>query len=120
MTNKYISFFDIIISLSIIIIFFPIIILISILILFFDGLPIIFNQVRIGHNGKKFEIYKFKTMKNYSIKNEKLRLTKLGIILRRLSLDEIPQFINVLNNDMSIVGPRPLPEKNEKKIKKKI
>ena len=112
--------FSVFLALIFFIIMVPIFLIISGVIFIDDGLPIIFSQVRIGHNGKKFEIYKFKTMKNYSIKNEKLRLTKLGIILRRLSLDEIPQFINVLNNDMSIVGPRPLPEKNEKKIKKKF
>ena len=63
-------------------------------------------------------MYKFRTMSTGFLKNENLRLTKLGKIIRRSSLDEIPQFINVLKKDMSIVGPRPLPEINEKKINK--
>ena len=86
----------------------------------FDGRPVIFKQNRIGYCGKKFKILKFRTMKNNFLKNEKLRLTYLGKIIRKLSFDEIPQFINVLKKDMSIVGPRPLPEELEKKIKNKL
>ena len=59
-------------------------------------------------------------MKNTFYKNEIFRLTLFGKILRRTSLDEIPQFINILKNEMSIVGPRPLPEKIEKKIKSSL
>lgn len=113
-----IRFFDILISIIVLVIFFPILILISLLILVFDGYPIIFKQVRIGHKGKKFNIFKFRTMKNAFHKNENLRLTLFGKILRRTSFDEIPQLINILKNEMSIVGPRPLPEKIEKKINK--
>ena len=112
--------FDILISIFLLFILFPIILLTSILIIIFDGRPILFTQVRIGQYGKKFRIFKFRTMKNYSFKNENLRVTKFGKIIRRLSIDEIPQFLNVLNNDMSIVGPRPLPEINEKKINKNL
>lgn len=110
--------FDILISVSLIIIFLPLIVLISLLIIIFDGRPIFFQQIRIGYAGKKFKMYKFRTMSTGFLKNENLRLTKLGKIIRRSSLDEIPQFINVLKKDMSIVGPRPLPEINEKKINK--
>ena len=120
MINSYIRFFDVTISSFLIIFLSPLIIFILILIFLFDGRPLIFKQVRIGDQGKKFKIYKFRTMKNNLAKKEKLRLTKLGKILRRMSLDEIPQLINVLKKEMSLVGPRPLPEENEKKINKKI
>ena len=113
-------FFDILFSILILIIFSPIICLISLLILVFNGKPIIYKQSRIGYLGKRFIIFKFRTMNNFKFKDEKLRLTFLGKLLRKTSLDELPQFINVLKKDMSIVGPRPLPETIEKKIKKSI
>jgi lipopolysaccharide/colanic/teichoic acid biosynthesis glycosyltransferase len=120
MINKMIRVFDILISILILTIFLPIIFLISVLVLVNDGRPIIYKQSRIGYKGRKFTIFKFRTMSNKIFKDEKLRLTYLGKILRRSSLDELPQFINVLNQDMSIVGPRPLPEIIEKKINKSI
>ena len=113
-------FFDILFSILILIIFSPIISIISLLILVFDGKPVIYKQFRIGYLGKRFIIFKFRTMNNIMFKDEKLRLTLLGKILRKTSLDELPQLINVLKKDMSIVGPRPLPETIEKKIKKSI
>jgi len=113
-----IRFFDILLAGLLLIIFSPIMLIISISIFTTDGRPIIFKQLRIGYKGKKFTIYKFRTMRNLIIKDEKFRLTFFGKILRRTSLDELPQLINVLKKDMSIVGPRPLPENIEKKIKK--
>tara|TARA_B110000967_G_C18861651_1_gene550309 strand:- start:1374 stop:1931 length:558 start_codon:yes stop_codon:yes gene_type:complete len=110
--------FDILISIVILLFFSPIIAIISILILFEDGRPIIFKQLRVGSRGKKFTIFKFRTMKNSTFKDERLRLTFFGKILRKTSLDELPQLINILKKEMSIVGPRPLPEIIEKKIKK--
>ena len=110
--------FDILISVLILIFFLPLIVVISILVLITDGRPIIYKQIRIGHMGKKFLIYKFRTMSNLILKDEKLRLNSFGKLLRKTSLDELPQLINVLKKDMSIVGPRPLPENIEKKIKK--
>ena len=118
MNNKFIRISDIIISIFSLLILFPLITTISLLIFLLDRKPVIFKQNRIGYSGKKFVIFKFRTMKNNSLKNENLRLTFLGKILRKLSLDEIPQFVNVLKKDMSIVGPRPLPIIIEKKIKK--
>ena len=85
-----------------------------------DGKPIIYKQFRVGYMGRQFIIFKFRTMSNTIFKDEKLRLTLLGKILRKTSLDEMPQFINVLNKDMSIVGPRPLPKIIEKKINRSI
>lgn len=113
-------FFDILFSILILIIFSPIISIISLLILVFDGKPVIYKQFRIGYLGKRFIIFKFRTMNNIMFKDEKLRLTLLGKILRKTSLDELPQLINVLKKDMSIVGPRPLPEIIEKKINKSL
>ena len=112
--------FDVLISILMILIFLPIIFLISLLILITDGRPIIYKQSRVGHKGRLFIIFKFRTMSNVVFKDEKLRLLPLGKILRRSSLDELLQLINVLKKDMSIVGPRPLPKSIEKKIKKSI
>ena len=107
-------FFDILISVVLLVIFSPVIFVTSLLILLIDGRPVIYKQTRVGLNGRKFIIYKFRTMTNLIFKNERLRLTNLGKILRKTSLDELPQLINVLKNEMSIVGPRPLPEIIEK------
>ena len=76
--------------------------------------PSLFKQRRIGKNNKEFIIYKFRTMKVETGKNGKKlsdseRLTKVGKILRKTSLDEIPQCINILKGEMSFIGPRPLP-----------
>lgn len=120
MTNLIIRILDISISVLVLLFFAPIIIIISILILLIDGTPIIFKQLRVGYLGREFFIFKFRTMKKVILKNEQLRLTILGKVLRKTSLDELPQLINVLKNDMSIVGPRPLPAIIEKKIQKSI
>jgi len=107
------SFFDFVIALTGIILLSSILIII-ILGLFFanQGKPFFF-QTRPGKNGKLFKIIKFKTMNDKKDSNENLlsdaqRLTKIGKFVRKSSLDEIPQLLNVLKGDMSFIGPRPL------------
>ena len=93
----------------------PLILLTALLIKLTSKGPILYSQVRVGKNGRHFNIYKFRTMKVdaekhtgpvWATKNDN-RLTPIGGILRKSRIDEIPQFVNVLRGDMSLVGPRP-------------
>jgi len=104
---------DILVSLTAIIILLPSMIIISILVYLKLGSPIFFIQKRPGLNGKIFKIIKFRSMLNSTDKDGKLlsnieRLNTFGKGLRSTSLDELPELINVLKGNMSIVGPRPL------------
>lgn len=108
----------------------PIMIIVGFLIILFDGGPVFFKQPRTGLNGTSFIILKFRTMKAHDVKSvhsyswddgvpnsfvfktvENPNVTKLGALLRKYSLDELPQLVNVIKGEMSIVGPRPeIPE----------
>lgn len=107
--------FDIVISFLILFLTLPLSFFVAIAIKLDSKGPVLFKQERIGMNGKKFKIYKFRSMyqdaeKNtgpvWSTKNDP-RVTRVGKILRKLRIDEIPQFVNVLKGVMSLVGPRP-------------
>lgn len=105
--------FDIIVASSALVLLFPVLLIISLLIIKNLGSPVIFVQSRPGKNRQIFKIMKFRTMLNNKDNDGKLlpdenRLTKFGIWLRNSSLDELPELLNVLKGDMSIVGPRPL------------
>ena len=104
---------DFILSLLALIVLSPILLLTAFLVRIKLGSPVIFKQDRPGKNEKVFKLYKFRSMSNARGQDGKLlpdtqRLTKFGRILRAASLDELPELINILKGDMSIVGPRPL------------
>lgn len=121
--------FDFIVALAAIVAISPLLLIISAIVYLGDPGPVIYGQVRIGKNGKTFKMWKFRSMyKNadkmidqltdeqrqqyiteFKIDNDP-RITPVGNFLRRTSLDELPQLFNVLCNDMSLVGPRPLIE----------
>ena len=113
--NKIIKrIFDFFISFIFLIIALPFMILSSIFIKLDSSGPIFFVQERIGYKTQKFKIYKLRTMKTeaFDEQGEKIRdrdrITRAGKIIRKLSLDELPQFLNVLKGEMSFIGPRPL------------
>lgn len=120
--------FDFIFALCALIALSPIFLIVALLIRIKLGSPIFFVQERIGKDNKVFKMIKFRTMKDAVDKNGKPlpdseRLTKFGKTLRSLSIDELPELINILKGDMSLIGPRPLlveylPMYNEEQIKR--
>ncbi|MBR4669410.1 MAG: sugar transferase [Butyrivibrio sp.] len=112
--SKYVKrFFDIVLSLLIIVVFCWLYAIVAILVRVKLGSPVLFKQARPGKDEKIFNMYKFRTMtderdENGELLPDEIRLTKFGAFLRRSSLDELPEFFNILKGDMSFIGPRPL------------
>lgn len=107
------SIMDIFFGFIIFILLLPILLLLSFFVFFSMGSPIFFKQERIGKNNKPFIMYKFRTMREPKEGENRLlsdadRVTKVGAFLRKTSLDELPEIINVIKGEMSLVGPRPL------------
>lgn len=109
-------------SLLVLVLFSPILLLMGLIVYFQDFGPIIFKQQRVGKNGKVFLFYKFRSMpvntpNVQSSDTTKLKVTSFGKFIRRTSLDELPQLINILRGDMSLIGPRPPIPSQESLIK---
>lgn len=105
------------------ILFSPIIIFVAIIIVASDGSPIFYKQKRIGKNNRHFYLHKFRTMKNNTpevstdlLKDPENYYIKFGMILRRFSIDEIPQLLNIIKGEMNFIGPRPAYYKQYKLI----
>ncbi len=105
---------DVCLSIVALILVAPVILVVALTIKLGSRGPVFFRQVRVGRNGKLFRIFKFRSMVvnadkigGPSTKGDDPRITAIGKVIRRLNLDELPQFLNVLKGDMSIVGPRP-------------
>ena len=118
------NFLDVVILILFSPIFLFLIIIFSVLVFLFDGTPIFYTQDRVGIKGRQFKIFKFRTMKKIELTPEQIeelnekskvvfkskkdpRITKFGSFLRKSSIDELPQIINILKNEMSFIGPRP-------------
>ena len=105
--------FDIVLALLILLLLWPIFLLVALAVKIDSEGPVIFKQQRLGLNGRVFNLYKFRSMCVGAEKggvysdNKDTRITKVGNILRKTSLDELPQAVNVLKGDMSFIGPRP-------------
>lgn len=114
MYNKFLKrVIDIVLSLVGLVILSPIMLITALLIKIDSKGPIIFKQKRLGYKGKEFYIYKFRSMSIgaekkgvYELKGDP-RITKVGKIIRKTSIDELPQFVNILKGEMSLIGPRP-------------
>lgn len=114
MYKRYVKrFLDILLSLCILVVLSPVLLVLSLLVRVRLGSPVLFKQERPGLNEEIFTLYKFRTMTDARDEEGNLlpdrdRLTSFGKLLRATSLDELPEFINILKGDMSIIGPRPL------------
>lgn len=107
--------FDLVVSLAALLLFAPLMLLVAMLIRLESPGPVLFRQVRVGEGNRQFEIFKFRSMRlessdrdgTISTQRDDPRITRIGRFIRRTSIDELPQLFNVLQGDMSVVGPRP-------------
>lgn len=112
--NRFLKrFFDIVLSFFALVLLSPLLAVLAVLVRTKLGSPVLFTQERPGKNGKIFRLYKFRTMTDERDERGELlpddvRLTRFGQMLRSTSLDELPEFFNILRGDMSFIGPRPL------------
>jgi lipopolysaccharide/colanic/teichoic acid biosynthesis glycosyltransferase len=105
--------FDVVVATAALIVTSPLMLLIALLVLLTMGPPVLFRHRRLGLHGEEFTLIKFRTMKGSppgfdKPLDDQQRITRVGRVLRQLSLDELPELVNVLRGDLSIVGPRPL------------
>jgi len=112
--------FDVVMSVLALLLLSPLLGMVALIVFLDDGAPVVFRQNRVGKDNELFKVYKFRTMRREmrNIAQNELRggdhLTRTGKFLRMLSLDELPQLLNILTGRMSFVGPRPLiPEEEE-------
>jgi lipopolysaccharide/colanic/teichoic acid biosynthesis glycosyltransferase len=119
------DFFGAFIGLVLLILLYPII---SLIIIIDDGFPILFRQARVGENGKEFNLLKFRSMRRdaekdgiarFAVENDE-RATRIGKFFRKSHIDELPQFINVLRGDLSLVGPRAERPELVQKLEKEV
>ena len=116
--------FNQLVAIILLIIISPIFIALYILIFLIDGPPVIFSQRRVGQNNSKFMVYKFRSMKKnitdiptHMVKNPANLLSRSGSFIRRFSLDELPQVVNIIKGQMTFIGPRPALHNQENLIK---
>ncbi len=120
--------FDIAISLALLAVLWPFMLFTAVAVALESGFPVLYRQTRVGHDGKPFSIYKFRSMRKdaekggkavWATKNDS-RVTKVGAFIRNTRLDELPQLYNVIRGDMSFVGPRPERPEFVEDLKEKI
>ena len=114
-------------SFILLICFSPVLLIVAMAIILDDGFPILFRQKRVGQNDTQFWIYKFRTMKNntpdiasHLVKDGTCLYTLIGPFLRKFSIDELPQLINIIKGDMLFIGPRPALYNQDDLIKARI